>query len=155
MRRIEKQTSQQRIELENAKKYQAEQNLLRQNYNQKGKDIEKAQLNSIKERVWKKHKQTLQRRKKQLKEVAPPNTWEVYTMNQASRTLRSSFFLSPINQKKKGEDKPEGMPKISQPKTPLSLHNPLADYSLRLAMSHTPKNPFRLNQKRVNSVVPE
>ena len=64
MRRIEKQTSQQRIELENAKKYQAEQNLLRQNYNQKGKDIEKAQLNSIKERVWKKHKQTLQRRKK-------------------------------------------------------------------------------------------
>ena len=104
MRRIEKQTSQQRIELENAKKYQAEQNLLRQNYNQKGKDIEKAQLNSIKERVWKKHKQTLQRRKKQLKEVAPPNTWEVYTMNQASRTLRSSFFLSPINQKKKGEE---------------------------------------------------
>jgi hypothetical protein len=33
-------------------------------YNQKGKDIEKSQLNSIKERVWKKHKQTMLRRKK-------------------------------------------------------------------------------------------
>lgn len=81
-------------------------------YNQKGKEIEKAQLNSIKERVWKKHKQTMLRRKKQQKDLAPPNTWEVYTMNQTSKQMRNSFFLSPINPKKASVDKIEGMPRL-------------------------------------------
>ena len=64
MQRIDKQSASQKQELETAKRYQIEQNQLRMAYNQKGKDIEKSQLNSIKERVWKKHKQTMLRRKK-------------------------------------------------------------------------------------------
>ena len=53
--------------------------------NQKGKEIEKQQLNSIKERIRKKHKFTADRRKKQMKEVLPPNTYDIYMANQHSR----------------------------------------------------------------------
>lgn len=68
----------------------------------------------------------MQKRKKQLKEFAPLNTWDVYTMNQTSKALRNSFFLTPVNQKKQpAVDKVEGMPKIVSPKTPLCLNNPL------------------------------
>jgi hypothetical protein len=42
--------------LADAKLYQTEYNAMRMSDNLKGKEIETQQLNSIKERVWKKHK---------------------------------------------------------------------------------------------------
>jgi len=53
--------------------------------NLKGKELERQQLNSIKERIWKKQKFTLARRKKQMKEVEPPTTFEIYMTNLNSR----------------------------------------------------------------------
>jgi hypothetical protein len=52
---------------------------------------EKSVLTSIKERVYKTHTAKLLRRKRQLKEFAPPSTYEIYTTNQHSRFLRSNF----------------------------------------------------------------
>ena len=63
---------------ESAKEYQHELNSMKSNNNRKNKEHEQQQLNSIKERVWKKHKMTFIRRKKQMKEVLPPSTYEIY-----------------------------------------------------------------------------
>lgn len=54
---------------------------MRSEDNMKGQIQEKAVLTSIKERVWKNHKATMARRRRQLKEVAPPSTYEIYTMS--------------------------------------------------------------------------
>ena len=62
--------------------------------NLQGKAVEKVMLNSIKERVWKKHKQTQIRRRKIIKDVAPPSTYEIYTTNYTSRSIRNSFQLA-------------------------------------------------------------
>ena len=102
-------------------------------------------LNCIKERVWKKHKSTLIKRKKVLKEIAPANTWEIYNLNRNSRMIRNSFLISTPNFKSTSKESdglvpvPKVLPRL------LNLGNPFADCSLRLATSHTPKNPYRLN----------
>ncbi len=68
--------------------------------NAKGKEIQKAILSSIKERVYRNHTKSYKRREKQLKDVKPPTTFEIYTMNHTSRTLRNSFTLvSPVVKK--------------------------------------------------------
>jgi hypothetical protein len=51
---------------------------MRMSDNLKAKETEKQQLNSIKELVWKKHKMTAIRRKKQMKDVLPPSTYDIY-----------------------------------------------------------------------------
>lgn len=66
-------------------------NELMQTENKKRQAQEKSVLTSIKERVWKTHKSTFLRRKKQLKEFAPPSTFEIYTTNQHSKMLRRNF----------------------------------------------------------------
>jgi len=63
---------------EQGREYQHEYNSMKSNNNKKNKEHEQQQLNSIKERVWKKHKMTFIRRKKQMKEVLPPSTYEIY-----------------------------------------------------------------------------
>lgn len=46
--------------------------------NMRGQAIEKSHLNSIKERVWKKHRFTAVRRYRKMQEVAPPTTYDIY-----------------------------------------------------------------------------
>ncbi len=122
--------------------------------NLQGKAVEKVMLNSIKERVWKKHKQTQIRRRKIIKDVAPPSTYEIYTTNYTSRSIRNSFQLATPVAKPVDAD-PSNPGKTQYIYTPLNLRNPLVDMSLKLAMSHTAKNPFRINQKAVKSMIPE
>ena len=50
----------------------------------------------------------------------------------ASTPAKVSSFNTPKN-------------KVSNVFSPISLRSPLADFSFRLAMAHTAKNPFRIN----------
>lgn len=60
------------------------------------------------------------RRRKQLKEVAPPNTWEIYTTNKRNREMHSScMFFSPAVKQPKDLD--EDAPKVSVPKIPINM----------------------------------
>lgn len=106
---------------------------------------------SIKERVAKSYKSTILRRRKQLKDVQPPSTYDVYTSNMTSRAMRQTFMLSHPQPKRRSDDDPPLKPKDLQ--MPCNLNNPLQDYSLRLATQHTAQNPFRVKQMRVSSVL--
>lgn len=79
--------------------------------NAKAQEVEKAQLTSIKERVWKSHAQMRNRRRKQLRDVQPPSTYDIYTMNQTSKALRNSFQLvSPVAKKPDPNAEPSSKP---------------------------------------------
>lgn len=81
------------------------------------------------------------KRSKMMRQTQPPNTWEIYSMQKQSKDLRSTFTVLPPAHAKTTS---QGSRMVSY-KTPMNLVNPLVDYSLRLALSHTAKNPFRLN----------
>lgn len=69
-------------------------------------------------------------------------------MQQQSKEMRSTFtMLPPANMKTSSQ-----ISKLVSYKTPINFANPLAEFSLRLAMSHTAKNPYRVHQKKMASV---
>lgn len=96
----------------------------------KGKEQAKQELNSIKERVWKKQRFTLTRRKKQMKEVEPPTTFEIYMTNLNSRQ-------SSLQQQTPQSKQPRRGATSYSFNTPLNLRNPLMDYSFQLALAST------------------
>jgi hypothetical protein len=76
-----------------------------------------------------------------MRQTQPPSTWEIYSMQKQSKDLRSTFTVLPPAHAKTASQ----VSRMVSYKSPMSLTNPLAEYSLRLALSHTAKNPFRLN----------
>ena len=122
-----------------------EYNTLRTQDNQKGQVQEKAVLCSIKERVWKNHKAQMNRRRRQVKEFAPPSTYEIYTMSQTSRAVRNSFSLVSPRQPKPDPNLDPSQIKPQTLYTPCNLRNPLQDYSIKQALNISEtKNPFKV-----------
>jgi len=96
----------------------------------KGKEQVRQELNSIKERVWKKQRLTLTRRKKQMKEVEPPTTFEIYMTNLNSRQSSMQYQTPQSKQQRRGGTSYSF-------NTPLNLKNPLMEYSFQLALAST------------------
>lgn len=136
--------------IQSARENKIEVNTLRSSNNLKNLHVEKLALTSIKERVIKQHKTTFLRRKRQLKEMQPPSTSQIYSTNQASQHIKNGFTLVATKQQKPNED---GVKKELNQTVPCNLRNPLSDYSFRLALQHTARGAFRLNQKKVTSVI--
>lgn len=85
------------------------------------------------------------RRRRQLKEVAPPSTFEIYTMAQTSRAIRNQFTLVSPKQPKLDPNLDPSQQKPQTAFTPCNLRNPLQDYSMSKALSLSQTgNPFKV-----------
>ena len=75
---IESRLEERNNSLSASKTYRSEVNSIRFHDNLLNREQQRHQLDCIKERIWKKHKRVTQRISRQLRELAPPTTFEIY-----------------------------------------------------------------------------
>ena len=109
-----------------------QQNESRQKVNQENVEQQKAALDSIKERIWRKHKRVQARKQRMQHDRAPPTTFQIYHQSTNSIMMNSNLFstAASVDTKSHTPVKPRNQAPANNT---LSFRNPLADFGMQEA----------------------
>ena len=129
-RSIEERRQELNRSIDQKREFLKECNDMRQKDNDVNRSAQKMLLDSIKERIWRKHKRFQQRRSRHMQIITPPSTFDIYMQSSQLWNPNRGFAGSAQSSLNKSTT------------NALNIKNPLADMSLRDAMNSSYSNYF-------------